>query len=712
MHTPRGRRSPHRRWRRVVTVGAAAIATTAPIIAGPAQASPPSGAPAGRPAERDQVVTLVTGDRVRVTDRGRGQRSYDLLPGSPSYGERPMIFGSADSMYVIPRMDDEARARLDFSMFDVTALAKERGDSVPLTVRFERGARAHDVPGLDVDPSGVRRTSGNALVADATYVPAEAGSDPAEWAGVASVRLANAPERTTTGDRAKKKTLTVRLKGRNGKPVRRAEAWVQRVDRGKAYSNPVAIKNGVARVRLPKGSYSVFAFRGRYLVGRPDLPVRKNRGLRLNLSDAKVRPSVSVRGARAVGGGMVLKLARLSAKGHEFAVLGDATSRLQPMPKDPEHGRFGTEVIGYFTRKPKAQHPNVFTTDVADGIPRDLSFRHDRSDFAKVPVRVHSDGAPHDFARARAARPMARYDAGGWVPRLMGGLSVGSGWSSPIDTPEQRRVWLQASPDVVWRQGVVMYRGDEEVDVSVAKRYAAGLAKPVHFLRGPTGPGIERGLNGAGTGPACALCRDGNILRGYLPLASSAGTGQDGYSDSRRTGSWTLRDSRKVRDRGQWDISPRVVLPAKNKHYTLRATSRLSPLGWRLSTRVSTSWGFTSGKGKRVVPLLMPSYVPPTDLVGRAEPGEVTYRLDVGNLGPVDARVEEASVRYSTNGGKSWRRAELDRVDDSAFRVSYRNPAASGKPKYVSLQVRATDAGGRTVKETAIRAYRVRGANG
>ncbi len=77
-------------------------------------------------------------------------------------------------------------------------------------------------------------------------------------------------------------------------------------------------------------------------------------------------------------------------------------------------------------------------------------------------------------------------------------------------------------------------------------------------------------------------------------------------------------------------------------------------------------------------------------------------------LGPVDPTVVGVGFSVSSNGGHTWRAAKLTRLDHNSFRVGFANPAALGARTHVSLRLSATDASGRHVTETAIRAYRLR----
>lgn len=643
---------------------------------------------------RTVVVTLITGDRVRVTELGAGRRSASLLPGSPSYGKPVRVLNSSDATYVIPQMSATARESLDYSMFDVASLIRADGD-VPLRVRFEGEPR--DLDGIDIDGSSARHLRSGGVITDATYVPGAAVVDAADWVGVESVRLAGTDARRPASSRRdyQMHTLTIKVRGRTGKPVRFADASVQNVDDERLASFPVSIVNGVAKVSVPEGHYSVVAFAGNNFVTNPDFAVDGDATTRLEASDATVRPKVSVREAHGEGPyAQLIRLQRTSERrGSAIWESFGRFPRLERVPARLPHGRHRSFL--YKTSIPKTGNApdRIFTHDARSGVPADMSFPHQPSDFARVRQDLYSNGM-----------------SGRVIATVMGtsrGEIPTSTALHAVEAPGRRSIWLQAGRGIRWRQSV---RAPFGIDAEMVRlsRYGSGRAEPVSFLRGPVGPGLERGINSGETGPGCTLCRVGDQLRGRLPLWSSAGTNQRGRLYDAALGSWTLRDEDEVLQRGHEAVRPRLELPAGDHTYSLDATSRVGAAsGWPLSTRVSNTWHFESANRAGVVPLLMPSYVPPTDLSGTAGSDRMRYRLNVDNLGPTAAPITDASVRYSTDGGESWREARLERLDKNSFRVRYHNPATTKRHKYVSLRITARDRADRSVRETAIRAYRL-----
>jgi len=339
----------------------------------------------------------------------------------------------------------------------------------------------------------------------------------------------------------------------------------------------------------------------------------------------------------------------------------------------------------------------AYPKDYQAGVPASMSYAHTRSDFAVVPQRF--------FANTPAG---TRYsDAISFAPFEIFGFAFGY----LVDVPGVRTVLLQGNRHLRWIQDfdATMPRGRAFKLATLTKDsfYTPGAASPVNFAHGPVGPGLEAGYDRGSTGPFCLLCRHGNQLRGGLPLFSGAGTAMSGLLWNPDMGGWTLRHGYHVLASGHYVLAPDVSLPADAQTYTLTASSHPGTSGWQLSTTVTDSWRFTSAAGDGVIPLLMASYLPRTTLAGTLPPGPVSWPLDFGNLGPADAAVSKATVSLSTDGGHTWRPATVTRTDRNSFAASYPNPAATGTNRYLSVRVTGLDAAGRTVTETAIRAYRL-----
>jgi hypothetical protein len=190
-----------------------------------------------------------------------------------------------------------------------------------------------------------------------------------------------------------------------------------------------------------------------------------------------------------------------------------------------------------------------------------------------------------------------------------------------------------------------------------------------------------------------------------VPLISGAGSSAFAFADP-HDATWSLRQGRRTLARGHQAIADDVAVPHGPRTYKLFAGTHPGK-AWDLSTRVRDLWTFHSRSGRRGVPLLTPSYVPPTDLAGDLGPGRTGYRLSFHST-PHSARVAQVAVELSTNDGRTWHRVRVTRASALTFHVGYRNPTAHGDVRYVSLRVTARDVRGNSVQETAIRVYRLR----
>ncbi|MGW5241909.1 S8 family serine peptidase [Monashia sp. NPDC004114] len=120
-----------RTWRRhtLASAGILAIAATAlsPSVLGASAASDPKpivGSADQAAAQKSATVTLISGDRVRVTRTSDGQPVAQLLPGEDGTVPEYQTLRDGDSLYVFPASTTEALAAnlVDKELFNVTGL--------------------------------------------------------------------------------------------------------------------------------------------------------------------------------------------------------------------------------------------------------------------------------------------------------------------------------------------------------------------------------------------------------------------------------------------------------------------------------------------------------------------------------------------------------------------------------------------------------------
>ncbi len=77
-------------------------------------------------------------------------------------------------------------------------------------------------------------------------------------------------------------------------------------------------------------------------------------------------------------------------------------------------------------------------------------------------------------------------------------------------------------------------------------------------------------------------------------------------------------------------------------------------------------------------------------------------------LAHVDRPIAQASLELSTDNGCTRTPAKLTRKGPTRYRVRYGNPVARGTSRFMSMRVTGTDASGDSVREVALRVYRLR----
>ncbi|BCB79868.1 S8 family serine peptidase [Phytohabitans flavus] len=130
-----------------------------------------------------------------------------------------------------------------------------------------------------------------------------------------------------------------------------------------------------------------------------------------------------------------------------------------------------------------------------------------------------------------------------------------------------------------------------------------------------------------------------------------------------------------------------------------------------LTTEVRGVWTFQSAHvpGEGVVarlPLSVVRFTPRLD-ADNAAPAGRRFQLPItvqGQPGAPGGKVKSLTVDVSYDDGKTWQKAQVSR-DGGGWVASVRHPDAAG---FVSLRASATDAGGNTVTQTVIHAYRLK----
>ena len=213
----------------------------------------------------------------------------------------------------------------------------------------------------------------------------------------------------------------------------------------------------------------------------------------------------------------------------------------------------------------------------------------------------------------------------------------------------------------------------------------------------------------------------GDELTGYVtPFPDASGHFYGGYETDQAP--WTLRRGSTVVATGDSPVVSYQV-PAGPRRFTLTmdVAKPADAASWQRSTSAHSVWSFTAPASPvtedpdefayAVVPTLGIDAKLPLDLTNSARAGstltfEASARLPLdADLKPRPVRVSQLSFATSTDGGKHWTPAAVQRVDGDSFTVTVRNGA---RPGPVAVRMSAAAPGGTTVEQVIQAAYRLR----
>lgn len=685
---------------------AAGTATTA---AAPGAAPPVAAAPA-QPAQRE-VVTLITGDRVAVTRWADGRTGATLLPGSPSSGMRTRTYAVGAHRYVIPGTVGSEPA-LDPSLFDVGRIARlaarSADGSVPVEVTFRPGVRVAALPGLRLDVSGAGRTAAGTVVG--RYLPAEVegflASDPFDVARRISLPGGDALEPRRQSRQAAAagqdlRTLTVELVDGSGDPVPFGDAIVINVDDARLFGAFVFIQDGSVRMSVPTGTYAVIGSGFSFAIGHdPELEVADDRTVRLDLGDATARNDVDVAGTDRVDIGYSYRRDAAGPGGLQASFSG-APVRIEPAPQ-VDTGTLTSGVNATLAKRVQGPDTLLGTAEQEPGVPRDLSYRYQRDDFAAV--------------RGSYASGDRERGAGTVTFPFVPGQSFGFQTIFPLPRPARRTELLLGNSEVTWTQEMFVFlefqRGFRIGTVGGPPiQVRAGQQRHVDWLAGPVHPGpVVASPRRAASGPTCAGCREGDEMRFALaPWTDTEPAHAGSFFPAGGTG-WVLQRGSRTIERDEGALVGRVEVPSERAAYRLRYVVAPPSDKWSHSTRTVTEWQFSSGRSgdDRALPLLLTDYRLPVDLRQRTDAGRFGFRLGVQHLrGSTDAPVTQVDARVRLGRVGPWVEGTARRVGPGAWRVTVPGLDPGGADDWATLEVTARDRAGNRVTETVTRAFHV-----
>ncbi|MDL9980499.1 S8 family peptidase [Microbacterium sp. ASV49] len=174
-----------------VALGIGGIALAAPSIAATTGSSSDSqtplvGSAEAKAATSSATVTLISGDRVRVTRTADGQPVAQLLPGDDGTVTPYETYRDGDNVYVFPSTASAALAsgRIDRELFDVTGLVAAgyddaHADAVHVIAQYDAGARTVTDGAPAPVPTGASDATALASVNSMAYVVAKSDAQSA-----------------------------------------------------------------------------------------------------------------------------------------------------------------------------------------------------------------------------------------------------------------------------------------------------------------------------------------------------------------------------------------------------------------------------------------------------------------------------------------------------------------------------------------------------
>ncbi|WP_214410736.1 S8 family serine peptidase [Sphaerisporangium fuscum] len=514
---------------------------------------------------------------------------------------------------------------------------------------------------------------------------------PGDYPGIVTATAGDTVIRTPVGAYVEPELYEVTITGiaRDGRPAF-PFGEVYNLETGGWQALP--FKNGVAKVRLPKGHWNLYAdlFDEQATDTTAHVPLevdgdrevvldaRKGKQVRFSLDDPTAVPDQR----------FILSLVNGSWSFGWYA-LGDPDADYYVLPVKQAGLRYMTSTVWH--KKDALLSP--YRYDLVDyrtgGIPDDPTYSARTSDLVKVTSSYRASGGSGTGQVVVGAR--------------MPGLDVASMLPSPA-VPLPGTMTHYRTPGFTWNT-----------------EFDSGTATLLGTDRLPDRRPRGEVWNAAVTGPAFTTAAGertaDKLIFPAVQLFTDGVAGRTGF-DPAATGTATLtRDGEVV---AKTDLAGCVIwspdactlaaeLPAAPATYTLAVSAHRQSPDAALSTAVDSSWTFRSARTEtsRPLPLMAVRYAPEgLDGANRATPGSLT-RMPFWierNPGAPEAAPRSIKLEMSTDDATTWRKVPVVPAG-SGWAALLANPRTPG---FVSLRATVTDAAGDGVTQTVTRAYAVR----
>ncbi|PZG20999.1 peptidase S8 [Nonomuraea aridisoli] len=614
-------------------------------------------------------------------------------PASLSMGEVELPGTGGEERTLTYRNDGDAAVRLDLS---VTAKDGQGEAAAPFRLSAET---------VEVPAHGTARVT----------VTAEAG-ELGTYSGTVIAKNADTSVRTGIGMRVEpeKYGLKLAFTGTDGEPATAAFAGVIDLDEENQVNYDVY--GGTLDLRLPKDHrYTVVMLMldndgSTVMAAEPEFTLDADRRVTI---DARRAEPVDVRtqepSARLAFGlvGMLQILDAAQPLGVDVDLTGlrgaDRVEGVKAIPTTRTASRKFAFYRWTQWAKPKSDgtfddSPYFYQLMKAEPrIPADPGHRPARRDLAQVTTTyaAQQDGKYGE----RFALPVLYGTELAWMP--YGGLS-----RFPLPF---RRTEYYSPGDTGWYPSFIQYRPDpwNNIDQFFFGRttvYRAGQKTEDRWNTGVFAPSLLPGGD--------LSWREGDLMQFAVGLFEDPVTERYSVGDHTQAHATLHRDGKEVFSADYLPPTVDVPADAKESAYRLALSATRDPAMTKVSSKVSAEWRFrsrTPAQGERpALPLMTFKIAPELDDRNRAEPGRMRIPLRLERqAGSPDPRLRTLTFEISYDDGRTWQPARVHPGPKGTWTAETSHPA-SARGSFVSLRLKADDAGGNGFATTITRAYQIK----
>lgn len=489
--------------------------------------------------------------------------------------------------------------------------------------------------------------------------------------------------------------LTVKHLDRKGLPAAYADSTLYGFNDqvGGSFLSPQVV-NGTAKIRVPKGTYSVSSSvyghpedfsKGVDWIAQPKIAVTKSTSLTFDARKAKpVKITLPATGTKAELFSPDYTVAT-RADMVSFGWVMDSTAGFRTLHVGPQitDGSLAQHWTGTWTKGASTEF------DIAVG----------------GTVKKLATGYERKFTTAQLAK--VKIAMGAAAPKKKGSVSAvgflptsGGGWSTSVEQklPGTRTLYLSTADKVSWG---LEFSQLGPVDQDGWPTYEAGyeISDEATFKAGKTySKSVNTGVFQPLVNKDFGVAREGNEIFGILPLLAD-GAGNAGGMEHSSAKTVLYRNGKKVGENNDpLSGEGSFKVPAGSAAYKLSTSVKHSAKISPLSTRVDASWTFSSKKTAfTMLPVSTVRFTPAIGTDGRAKAGK-TVSVPVKVHGAAAGKNLKSLKTYvSYNGGKTWKKVTVKKG-----KITVKNPA---KNKAISFSAKVTDKKGNTSSVKIYSAY-------